>query len=361
MYVCLRSKMSDIRKGLIDRLQNGGTVIVAEGYIFEFERRGYLQAGAFVPEVTLEHPDLVRQLYEEFVHAGSDVVLAFTYYAHREKLRLVGRENDLERINRTALRLAREVADEYGCLMAGNICNSAVYVTGDKESHIITEGMFKEQIELAVEMGADYIVGETYCGFDESLLALECIKKYGKGLPAVITLSAPSNDILVDGVTVIDACKQLEDAGAAVVGLNCARGPATMLPLLREVRKACKGPVAALPVVYRTTTEQPTFHSLTIPNTDKRAFPLDLCACQCSRQDIASFASECYQLGIQYVGLCCGNSSNLTRIVAEKYGRTPPASKYSPDMAKHYMFGDKTKFRKEFTEGLRANKGGDFD
>ena len=64
--------------GLTDRLRNGGSIIVAEGYLFQFEDRGYLQAGAFVPEVTLEHPDLVRQLHEEFVHAGSDVVLAFT-------------------------------------------------------------------------------------------------------------------------------------------------------------------------------------------------------------------------------------------------------------------------------------------
>ena len=43
-----------------------------------FERRGYLQAGPFVPEVVLGRPDLVRLQYEEFVHAGSDVVLAFT-------------------------------------------------------------------------------------------------------------------------------------------------------------------------------------------------------------------------------------------------------------------------------------------
>ena len=62
-------------------------MICAEGYLFELERRGYLQAGAFVPEVVLEHPDRVQALHEEFVHAGSDVVQAFTYYAHREKLR----------------------------------------------------------------------------------------------------------------------------------------------------------------------------------------------------------------------------------------------------------------------------------
>ena len=53
---------------------------------------GILQAGAFVPEVVLEHPEKVEQLHREFVHAGSDVVEAFTYYGHREKLRLIGRE-----------------------------------------------------------------------------------------------------------------------------------------------------------------------------------------------------------------------------------------------------------------------------
>jgi hypothetical protein len=64
-----------------------GPVVCAEGYLFELERRGYLQAGAFVPEVVLEHPEKVSELHREFVHAGSDIVEAFTYYAHREKLR----------------------------------------------------------------------------------------------------------------------------------------------------------------------------------------------------------------------------------------------------------------------------------
>ena len=88
--------------GLLERLVVG-PVICAEGYLFEFERRGYLQAGAYVPEVVLEHPDLVEGLHRDFVHAGSDVVEAFTYYAHRVKLKIVGREKDLAKINRTAL------------------------------------------------------------------------------------------------------------------------------------------------------------------------------------------------------------------------------------------------------------------
>ncbi len=85
--------------GLLQRL-DAGPVICAEGYVFELERRGYLQAGAYVPEIVLEHPEVVEELHRKLVHAGSDVVEALTYYAHREKLKIVGREQDLERINR---------------------------------------------------------------------------------------------------------------------------------------------------------------------------------------------------------------------------------------------------------------------
>ena len=66
---------------MLERIKDDETVILAEGYVFEFERRGYLKAGHFVPEVVLEHPDLAKESYREFVHAGSDAVLAFTVRA----------------------------------------------------------------------------------------------------------------------------------------------------------------------------------------------------------------------------------------------------------------------------------------
>jgi hypothetical protein len=60
------------------------------------------------------------------------------------------------------------------------------------------------------------------------------------GVPAVITLSAVTSEVCVDGVTVIDACRRLQKAGAAVVGLNCGRGPATMFPVLKGIVENCK-------------------------------------------------------------------------------------------------------------------------
>src|SRR5918912_1657386 len=112
---------------LHDRLE-AGPVVCAEGYVFELERRGYLQAGAYVPEVVLEHPEVVTDLHREFVHAGSDVVEAFTYYAHREKLRLIGAEHLLEPLTRRALAIAGRVARETGTLFAGDVCNTNVFL-----------------------------------------------------------------------------------------------------------------------------------------------------------------------------------------------------------------------------------------
>src|SRR6266545_3616205 len=115
---------------LLERLERD-VVLCAEGYLFELERRGYLQSGPFVPEVVLDDPDAVRELHREFLRAGSDVMVALTYYAHREKLRHVGREGDLEAMNRRAVRIAREVAQEGDALVAGNVCNTWAYDPGD--------------------------------------------------------------------------------------------------------------------------------------------------------------------------------------------------------------------------------------
>ena len=80
------------------------------GYIFELERRGYLQAGVFCPEVLLEYPDVVKQLYREFARCGSDVILVCTYYANKAKLKMAGISDDkFAEMNRIAIRIAWEV------------------------------------------------------------------------------------------------------------------------------------------------------------------------------------------------------------------------------------------------------------
>ena len=335
--------------GLLEKLEQG-PVICAEGYLFELERRGYLQAGAFVPEVVLEHPELVSQLHREFVHAGSDVVQAFTYYAHREKMAMIGKEHLLEEINRQALRIAKEVADESGSLLAGDICNTNVFL-GD-ESRSAVRAMFEEQVAWALETGVDYVVAETFTWGGEALVGLETIK--AAGLAAVVTLAIHRDGTTAEGWSPEEACERFEDAGADVVGLNCTRGPETMLPLIERVRAAVDCHVAALPVPYRTTEAEPTFQSLTDPTCDVipggRPFPTALDPFVCNRYELEDFARKASALGVRYLGVCCGAGPHHIRAVAEGVGRRPPASRYSPDMSKHAFFGTDERVPQEYRE-----------
>ena len=332
-------------RNLLQRLEQG-PVICAEGYVFEMERRGYVQAGPYVPEVVLDYPEAVLELHREFMNAGSDVIEAFTYYAHREKLKLVGRETDLENMNRTALKLARQVAAEGDALVAGNICNTNVFLPGNKASHRESRAMFEEQVGWAMDAGVDFVIGETFSFAEEALLALEVIRE--AGAISVITLAI--HQALRDDYTVPEACRRLKDAGADVVGLNCARGPWTMLPLLEELSGQVEGPLAALPVPYRTKPGEVNFQALTDPGCDcipDIPFPTALEPLTCNRYEIAEFARQAYALGVNYQGVCCGAGPHHIRAMAEALGKNPPASRYSPDMSKHYALGSDESLRRE--------------
>ena len=323
-------------RGIRERLDEG-VVLGAEGYLFELERRGYVMGGPFVPEVVLDFPEAVRQLHREMLRAGAEVMVAFTYYGHREKLRSIGREGDLEPLNRDALRLAREVAAEGDALVAGNICNTWAYDPDAPESSGATvREMYREQVGWAAEEGADLIISETNDFLGEALIALEVIQEFG--LPSIVTFASTSEQT-IDGHELAEACKQLEAGGADVVGLNCSRGPATILPLLARVREAVDCHVAAQPVPYRTTPDQPTFQSLRDAH-GTRGYPLALDPFLCTRFEMADFAAAARDLGVGFIGVCCGGAPHHVRSMAERLGRVVPASRYSPDMAQHPVLGE---------------------
>jgi betaine-homocysteine S-methyltransferase len=331
-------------RDLLTRLKEGG-VVCAEGYVFELERRGYLQAGAFVPEVLFEHPEVVEQLHMDFVHAGSDVTQALTYYVHREKLRVIGREKDLAPMNRAALGIAKRVARRTGTLFAGDLCNTNIYDPSDARAVKEVERIFDEQVGWAVEAGVDYFVAETLGWVGEALIALKAIRRQSK-VPAVITFAMHQEELTREGLTPAEACQRMEEAGSDVVGLNCHRGPSTMLPLLKQIRAAVKCHVAGLPVPYRTTPAQPSFMALRDPCCGGRmAFPDGLDPFMATRSEIFDFGREAFAADIRYLGVCCGAGPHHIRALAESLGRQPPASRYSKDMSKHAFFGTDKRIR----------------
>ena len=328
--------MSRSTRGILERLQ-AGVVLGAEGYVFELERRGYIKAGPYVPEVVLDFPRAVKELHREFLRAGSDVMVALTYYAHREKLRDVGRENDLEAMNRQAVRLANEVAREGDALVAGNVCNTWAYDPDNaRETSRVVRAMYEEQLTWAVEEGIDFVISETNDYLGEALIALDVIKQLN--LPAMVTLASVQPTRTRDGYDYVEACKILADRGADIVGLNCDRGPQTMLPLIERIRASVACYVAAQPVPYKTNAQHLTFESLQTSD-GAQAFPIMLEPFLHNRFEMAGFALKAHTLGVNYIGICCGGAPHYVRAMAEALGKTVPASKYSPAMELHPMLG----------------------
>jgi betaine-homocysteine S-methyltransferase len=264
------------------------------------------------------------------------VVVALTYYGHREKLKAIGRENDLEALNRTALRIANDVAVGSDALVAGDICNTWAYDADNKgESSKVVRKQYMEQVQWATEEGIDFLLAETIEYVGEALIAVEVAKEFK--IPVVLNF-APIHEKSKDGYDWIEACKLVKQHGADVVGFNCSRGPRTMLPLLRRLREQVDGPLSAVPVPYRTTPEQPAFQFLSDAN-GKSAYTLGLDQFLCDRQEMAGFAKEAKEIGINFIGICCGAGPHHVRAMAEALGRDTPASKYSPDLSQHAQLG----------------------
>src|SRR5512134_852988 len=97
--------------GILERLTRG-PVLGDGGYLLELEKRGYVQAGPFTPEVVIDHPEALIGLHREFLRAGVDVLQTMTFYASDDKLATVGLDGKVDEINRDAVRIARTVADE---------------------------------------------------------------------------------------------------------------------------------------------------------------------------------------------------------------------------------------------------------
>lgn len=340
-----------VKRSLTKRLEQD-VVLCAEGYIFELERRGYVQAGAYVPEVVLEHPEAVEQLHAEFIRAGTDVVVALTYYAHRDKLKLVGRENDLEKLNRQAIRIAKSAAGDADVLVAGNICNTWVYEPGNEKSEAEVRRQYSEQVGWAADEGVDFILAETLEYVGEALIALEVIQSFG--LEAVINFT-PIYEKSKDGYDWVEACRLLRAKGATVVGFNCGRGPSTLLPLASRLTESVEGPIALVPVPYHTTPEQPSFQFLKRRQGDS-AYTLGLDQHYLDREEAADFARAAKTLGVRFIGLCCGAGPHHIRAVAEALGRKTEASRYSADMTRHGLLGEDTVVRSTEKEFLKQWK-----
>ena len=301
------------RRGLLERLA-AGPVLGDGGYLLELEKRGYVRAGPFTPEVSIENPDALAQLHREFLRAGADVLQALTFYASEDKLATVGLGGRVDDINRAAVTIARDVAAGTDCLVAGNLSLTWMYDPAESSSADHVRALFDRQLEVMMDVGIDFVVAETFTWTGEALIAVE--RAMRTGLPVMVTMSFEKDPISYEGHGPAQCARMLRDAGADGVGVNCLRGPEHTLPLVEEMRGAVDGHVAAQPVAFRTAEGSPDF-------TAQPEFPFALDPLQLPRQAMAAFASKARDLGVGYIGSCCGSVAAHVKAMAQALGKHP--------------------------------------
>jgi betaine-homocysteine S-methyltransferase len=304
-------------KGILERLADG-PVLGDGGYLLELEKRGYVQAGPFTPEVVIEHPDALVQLHREFLRAGAEVLQTMTFYASDDKLATVGLRGAVDDINRDAVRIAREVAAEGDALVAGNLSLTWAYDPADASSEDHVRALIDRQLQDQLDAGPpDFWIGETFSYLGEALLFVERAK--ATGLPVMATMSFETLPARAyEGGTPGECARRLADAGADVVGVNCLNGPAQQLPIAVEMVRAVGGsvPVATQPVAYATTQDRPDF-------TSWPAFPHALTGMTLPRGELARFAADAREAGVRYIGSCCGSVAEHVRAMAKVLGKLP--------------------------------------
>jgi betaine-homocysteine S-methyltransferase len=301
-----------MKRGLLKRLAEG-PVLGDGGYLLELERRGYVRAGPFTPEVSVTNPEALLQLHREFLRAGAEVLQALTFYASEEKLRTVGLADRVDDINRSAVAVAREAADGRA-LVAGTLSLTWVYDPADAGSADRVREMFDRQLDVMLGAGIDLVIGETFSWLGEALLALERART--TGIPVMVTMSFEKGDRSSEGHSPGECARRLRDGGADVVGVNCLRDPERTLPLAAEMRDAIDAFVAAQPVAFRTSDEEPDY-------TADASFPFALDPRQLPRQAMAAFAVKARDLGIEYIGSCCGSVAAHVKAMAQALGKQP--------------------------------------
>ncbi len=326
-----RTKSKD-RAGILEMLSKG-PVLGDGGYLLELEKRGYVQAGPFTPECVLEHPDAVRELHREFVDAGADVLQALAFYASREKLATTGHAREVKAINRQAVRLAKEAA-KGRALVAANLSLTWKYDPKDSTSRLRVSKLFDEQLTYQTMERPDFVIAETFSWLGEALIAAERIER--TGLPSMVTMCFDANPVSYDGHTPGECARALRDAGADIVGVNCLRNPNQILPIAEEMRRAVTGFVGCQATAYRTPPDIVDF-------TATKEFPFETELLTLSRREMGRYASQARDLGINYVGSCCGSIPIHVREMARALGKRPadPAWRidYGEPMSAYEYYG----------------------
>jgi methionine synthase I (cobalamin-dependent)/5,10-methylenetetrahydrofolate reductase len=249
-------------------------------------------------DANLSAPGLVREIYQEYLSAGAQVLTTNSYGGNRFKLTGHNLHDKIFAINQAAAQVAKSVAGD-SAYVAGSVGPLGVRIEPwGPTSFAEAKAAFREQIDGLIAGGIDVLCLETFSDISEIQQAILASREADATLPIIAHLVINPDGSTPLGTRIEWAMKKLEDWQVDAVGLNCSVGPAPMMTAISRIRSAtslpiCLQPNAGLPKsvegrqIYMSTPEY-----------------------------MAEFAKDFLQAGVQFVGGCCGTGPEHIRAMA---------------------------------------------
>jgi methionine synthase I (cobalamin-dependent)/5,10-methylenetetrahydrofolate reductase len=301
-----QTRAAEFREALANR------VLVADGAMGTM----LYQKGVFInrcyDELNLSLPALVRDVHQEYIKAGSEIIETNTFGANRKRLAAYGFAEKVRLINQAGVRIAREAAREQA-FVAGTVGPLGIRLeplgpTSFEEARAI----FKEQMEALVEAGVDLLILETFRDSNEIREAIFAAREVaGDDIAIIAQLSIEDDGRLRDGTSPEDYTRRLDEWPVDVIGLNCSSGPKVMLEAIEKMLAFTKKPLSAMPNAGLPAT------------VEGRNIYL------CSPEYMAQYARRFLMAGVRIVGGCCGTTAAHIKEIRSEARSLQPALRFN--------------------------------
>ena len=261
-------------------------------------------------ELNLSSPDMVRQIHQEYVKAGAEILETNTFGASRPRLGAFGVAEKLKAINLAGVRLAREAAKD-GVFVAGAVGPLGVRIEPlGPTSFAEARAAFREQIDALLEAGVDLLIFETFGNLDELREAVMAGREAaGEEMVLIAQVTIDDFGHLPGGMDTETFTREMSSWPVDVIGLNCSVGPKATLETVERMVQFSTKPLSAMP-------------NAGLPmRVEGRNIYL------CSPEYMAQYARRLLWAGVKVIGGCCGTTPEHIRLIRSETRSLQPAQK----------------------------------
>ncbi len=302
--------------GSIDeRLRNGEIILLDGATGSELQARGVpMDHASWSGKALKTHPDTVREIHEDYIRAGADIVTANSFSSARPALADAGLGDETRELNALAVKLAQEARDNVAV-------DRPVYVAGSMSTYGGTmatkvpslsaaddgKDFYHEQADILAEAGAELLVLEMMTDIEQATLCTQAA--LSTGLPVWIGFTiqrAESGDLIMDEIEknipfakCLDALLSLGGSAVTVMHSEIEN----TAPGLEIVKERWDGSLGAYPNLGTWKRPEWVFDNPVSP------------------EDYLEHCKTWVEMGVQIIGGCCGTGLEHIATLAEQLPR----------------------------------------